>query len=122
MEESNNNNNTPPSNYRALYKRTSIPRSQEELRERRMVFDQSLRKKHREQLITAKRFRQLTHREEKESAGEPLPPINEHDGKLSFSYYKHDKSLYVGLYYRGYRSLLSSNTRASKCTGIRFEE
>ncbi|KAI7876332.1 ARM repeat-containing protein [Lichtheimia hyalospora FSU 10163] len=67
MEE-NNNNHTPTSNHRALYKRTSIPRSQEELRERRMVFDQSLRKKHREQLITAKRFRQLTHREEKESA------------------------------------------------------
>ncbi|KAI9316889.1 armadillo-type protein [Dichotomocladium elegans] len=53
--------------HRALYKRTSIPRSQEELRERRMVFDQSLRRKHREQLITAKRFRQLTHREERES-------------------------------------------------------
>ncbi|KAJ8663995.1 hypothetical protein O0I10_000271 [Lichtheimia ornata] len=70
MEENSNNNNshTASSNHRALYKRTSIPRSQEELRERRMVFDQSLRKKHREQLITAKRFRQLTHREEKESA------------------------------------------------------
>lgn len=84
MEENSNNNNshTASSNHRALYKRTSIPRSQEELRERRMVFDQSLRKKHREQLITAKRFRQLTHREEKESAGDPLPPINEHDGKF----------------------------------------
>ncbi|KAI8148744.1 armadillo-type protein [Fennellomyces sp. T-0311] len=51
---------------RALYKRNSIPRSQEELHERRVVLDESLRKKHREQLITAKRFRHLTRREERE--------------------------------------------------------
>lgn len=64
--------------HRALYKRTSIPGTPEELRERRVVLDNSLRKKHREQLITAKRFRHLTWREERISTGEQLA-INEHD-------------------------------------------
>ncbi|KAI9275643.1 armadillo-type protein [Phascolomyces articulosus] len=50
------------SNRRALYKRNSIG-SHEQLRERRVVLDESLRKKHREQLISAKRFRHLSRRE-----------------------------------------------------------
>ena len=66
--------------HRGLYKRNSIPRTQEELRDRRVVLDESLRKKHREQLITAKRFRHLTRREERESSGDELPAVNEHDG------------------------------------------
>ncbi|KAI8373036.1 armadillo-type protein [Radiomyces spectabilis] len=56
--------------HRALYKRTSISRDPEEARRRRVAINESLRKKHREQLITAKRFRHLTRREEQESAGE----------------------------------------------------
>ncbi|ORE22414.1 ARM repeat-containing protein [Rhizopus microsporus] len=56
--------------HRALYKRTSISRKPEELMKRRMAIDEALRKKHREQLITAKRFRNLTRREEYESAGQ----------------------------------------------------
>lgn len=70
--------------HRALYKRTSISRKPEELMKRRMAIDEALRKKHREQLITAKRFRNLTRREEYESAGEDEPELektSEHDGR-----------------------------------------
>jgi hypothetical protein len=68
---------------RSLYKRTSISRTPDELVKRRVAINDSLRKKHREQLITAKRFRNLTRHEEYESAGEeePLSEKNEHDGK-----------------------------------------
>ena len=73
------NSKKSTSDHRALYKRNSIG-SQEQLRERRVVLDESLRKKHREQLISAKRFRHLSRREERESSGDEMPPINEHDG------------------------------------------
>jgi hypothetical protein len=69
--------------HHAIYKRTSISRKPEELVERRMAHAETLRKKHREQLITAKRFRNLTRHEEYESAGEEEPESekrNEHDG------------------------------------------
>lgn len=68
--------------HRALYKRTSISRTPDELKQRRVAIDESLRKKHREQLITAKRYRNLTRQEEFESAGEeePAGEKNEDDG------------------------------------------
>jgi hypothetical protein len=74
--------------HRALYKRTSISRSPEELIKRRVAINESLRKKHREQLITAKRFRNLSRQEEFESAGESEPEAekkNENDGMISLS-------------------------------------
>ncbi|KAG1212886.1 hypothetical protein G6F68_002221 [Rhizopus microsporus] len=55
-----------------------------------MAIDEALRKKHREQLITAKRFRNLTRREEYESAGEEEPELektSEHDDEIS-PYYR----------------------------------
>ncbi|KAI9499637.1 armadillo-type protein, partial [Zychaea mexicana] len=54
---------------RAQYKRNSIG-SAEQLRERRVVLDESLRKKHREQLISAKRFRHLSRHEQRESSAQ----------------------------------------------------
>lgn len=74
--------------HRALYKRTSISRTPDELKQRRVAIDESLRKKHREQLITAKRYRNLTRQEEFESAGEDEPATekNEDDGKIINSY------------------------------------
>ncbi|KAI7856912.1 armadillo-type protein [Circinella umbellata] len=80
----NSKKNTP--DHRALYKRNSIG-SQEQLRERRVVLDESLRKKHREQLISAKRFRHLSRREVRESSGDEMPPINEHDEDID-PYYR----------------------------------
>lgn len=65
--------------HRALYKRTSISRTPDELKERRVAIDESLRKKHREQLITAKRYRNLTRQEEIESAGEEDPSAEKKD-------------------------------------------
>ena len=56
--------------HRSRYKRNSISKTNEESRRRRVAIDQALRRKHREQLITAKRFRHLTQKEEYESAGE----------------------------------------------------
>lgn len=75
-----------PGDHRALYKRTSIARTPAELKQRRMAIDESLRKKHREQLITAKRYRNLNRQEELESAGEedPLTEKNDDDGMLSY--------------------------------------
>lgn len=69
--------------HRSLYKRTSISRTPDELIKRRVAINESLRKKHREQLITAKRFRNLTRTEELESAGEEEPESekNQDDGK-----------------------------------------
>ncbi|ORY95073.1 armadillo-type protein [Syncephalastrum racemosum] len=73
------------------YKRNSIPRTPEELHQRRRLFDESLRRKHREQLITAKRFRNLTRQEERESTGEPSPSpppaLVEHDEDID-PYYR----------------------------------
>lgn len=69
--------------HRDLYKRTSISRTPEELTRRRVAINETLRKKHREQLITAKRYRNLNRQEEYESAGETEPDSekkNEHDG------------------------------------------
>ncbi|KAI8074566.1 armadillo-type protein [Gongronella butleri] len=51
-------------NHRYLYKRTSISGTPEELLKRRIAINETLRKKHREQLITAKRFRYLSRQEE----------------------------------------------------------
>ncbi|KAI8971101.1 armadillo-type protein [Pilobolus umbonatus] len=51
---------------RTMYKRTSISRTPDELIKRRVAINESLRKKHREQLITAKRYRNLTRQEEYE--------------------------------------------------------
>ncbi|GAA5802259.1 hypothetical protein HPULCUR_007722 [Helicostylum pulchrum] len=75
--------------HRALYKRTSISRTPDELKQRRVAIDESLRKKHREQLITAKRYRNLTRQEEFESAGEdePVTEKNEDDEEVS-PYYR----------------------------------
>ncbi|CAO3661973.1 unnamed protein product [Umbelopsis ramanniana] len=56
--------------HRSRYKRNSISKTNEESRRRRVAIDQALRRKHCEQLITAKRFRHLTQKEEYESAGE----------------------------------------------------
>jgi hypothetical protein len=56
--------------HRSRYKRNSISKNADESRRRRLAVDQALRRKHREQLITAKRFRHLTQQEEYESAGE----------------------------------------------------
>ncbi|KAF7722652.1 hypothetical protein EC973_002862 [Apophysomyces ossiformis] len=72
-----NTNNNNKNDHRALYKRTSISRTPEELHRRRVAINESLRKKHREQLITAKRYRHLTRREEQQSAGESEPEDNE---------------------------------------------
>ncbi|KAI8342377.1 armadillo-type protein [Chlamydoabsidia padenii] len=78
-------------NHRHLYKRASISGSPSELRNRRLAINNTLRKKHREQLITAKRFRHLTRREE-QSASESeddmiLTPRNEHDEDID-PYYR----------------------------------
>lgn len=73
--------------HRSLYKRTSISRTPDELIKRRVAINESLRKKHREQLITAKRFRNLNRHEEYESAGEEEPASekkDEDDGKFYF--------------------------------------
>ncbi|ORZ10426.1 armadillo-type protein [Absidia repens] len=51
-------------NHRHLYKRTSISGSSDDRRRRRIAINETLRKKHREQLITAKRYQHLTRREE----------------------------------------------------------
>jgi hypothetical protein len=72
------------SDHRDLYKRTSISRTPDELIKRRVAINETLRKKHREQLITAKRYRFLNRHEEYQSAGEEEPESekkNEHDGK-----------------------------------------
>jgi hypothetical protein len=69
--------------HRHLYKRTSISGSSGELRQRRIALNETLRKKHREQLITAKRYRHLTRREEQSTTDEEdtnLEAYNEHDG------------------------------------------
>ncbi|KAL1933770.1 hypothetical protein VTP01DRAFT_7860 [Rhizomucor pusillus] len=76
-----------PHDHRALYKRNSIPRTQEQLRERHILLDESLRKKHREQLITAKRFRNLTRREERESIIPEPEIVTEHDEDID-PYYR----------------------------------
>ncbi|SAM01312.1 hypothetical protein [Absidia glauca] len=55
-------------NHRHLYKRTSISGSSDDLRRRRVAINTTLRKKHREQLITSKRFRHLTRREEQSAS------------------------------------------------------
>ncbi|KAI8879422.1 ARM repeat-containing protein [Backusella circina FSU 941] len=83
---------------RSLYKRTSISRTPDELVKRRVAINDSLRKKHREQLITAKRFRNLTRHEEYESAGEeePLSEKNEHDEDIS-PYYRLSNDQVVSL-------------------------
>ncbi|RCH91617.1 hypothetical protein CU098_008839 [Rhizopus stolonifer] len=75
--------------HRALYKRTSISRSPDETIRRRVAINETLRKKHREQLITAKRFRNLTRQEEYESAGEdePIDEKSDHDQDIS-PYYR----------------------------------
>ncbi|KAK4516640.1 Two-component response regulator SSK1p [Mucor velutinosus] len=65
--------------HRSLYKRTSISRTPDELIKRRVAINESLRKKHREQLITAKRFRNLNRHEEYESAGEEEPASERKD-------------------------------------------
>ncbi|ORX49901.1 ARM repeat-containing protein [Hesseltinella vesiculosa] len=57
----------PPLNHRYLYKRTSISGTPDELLRRRIAINETLRKKHREQLITAKRFRHLSRQEEMEA-------------------------------------------------------
>ncbi|KAG1111828.1 hypothetical protein G6F42_014914 [Rhizopus arrhizus] len=67
------------SDHRSLYKRTSISRTPDELIKRRVAINESLRKKHREQLITAKRFRNLNRHEEYESAGEEEPASEKKD-------------------------------------------
>ncbi|CAO3581389.1 unnamed protein product [Absidia cylindrospora] len=80
-------------NHRHLYKRTSISGSSDDRRRRRIAINDTLRKKHREQLITAKRYQHLTRREE-QSAGESetdddtvLAPDNEHDEDID-PYYR----------------------------------
>ncbi|KAI9358200.1 armadillo-type protein [Pilaira anomala] len=73
--------------HRALYKRTSISRTPDELKQRRVAIDESLRKKHREQLITAKRYRNLTRQEEIESAGEEDPSAEKNDDDEEVSPY-----------------------------------
>ncbi|KAI9487543.1 MAG: armadillo-type protein [Benjaminiella poitrasii] len=65
--------------HRSLYKRTSISRTPDELIKRRVAINETLRKKHREQLITAKRFRNLSRHEEFESAGEEEPEDEKKD-------------------------------------------
>ncbi|CAG8602221.1 6447_t:CDS:10, partial [Diversispora eburnea] len=48
----------PPSvNHKAKYKSNSIPKNPEEARRKRIELDAQVRRKHREQLITAKRFK-----------------------------------------------------------------
>lgn len=70
-------------NHRHLYKRTSISGSPDDIRQRRIAINETLRKKHREQLITAKRYRHLSRREEQSTDDEDttLSPYNEHDGR-----------------------------------------
>ena len=77
------------SDHRTLYKRTSISRTPDETLRRRVAINETLRKKHREQLITAKRFRNLSRQEEYESAGEeePMEERSEHDQDIS-PYYR----------------------------------
>ncbi|CAO3639496.1 unnamed protein product [Mucor hiemalis] len=74
--------------HRSLYKRTSISRTPDELHKRRVAIDESLRKKHREQLITAKRFRNLTRNEEYESAGEEQPDSEKNEDDEISPYYR----------------------------------
>ncbi|OAD02983.1 hypothetical protein MUCCIDRAFT_156024, partial [Mucor lusitanicus CBS 277.49] len=71
--------NSNGGDHRSLYKRTSISRTPDELIKRRVAINESLRKKHREQLITAKRFRNLNRHEEYESAGEEEPASEKKD-------------------------------------------
>ncbi|SAM08859.1 hypothetical protein [Absidia glauca] len=76
--------------HRHLYKRTSISGSSGELRQRRIALNETLRKKHREQLITAKRYRHLTRREEQSTTDEEdtnLEAYNEHDEDID-PYYR----------------------------------
>ena len=55
----NEQHSNPSEAHRSQYKHTSIPKSAEDARRKRLALEQQLRKKHREQLITAKRFRTL---------------------------------------------------------------
>jgi len=48
---------SPVTVHKAKYKRNSLPRNAEEARQRRIELDAQVRKKHREQLITTKRFK-----------------------------------------------------------------
>ncbi|CAO3662792.1 unnamed protein product [Rhizopus stolonifer] len=85
--------------HHSLYKRTSILKNPEEQVERRAAHAETLRKKHREQLITAKRFRNLTRQEEYESMGEEEPEDekkNEHDDDIS-PYYRMTSAQVEGL-------------------------
>ncbi|CAO3654270.1 unnamed protein product [Cunninghamella echinulata] len=82
-------------NHRHLYKRTSISGSSDDIRQRRLAINQTLRKKHREQLITAKRYRHLTRKEEYESAGESEPEDHE---QFMENISEHDKD--IDPYYR----------------------
>ncbi|KAI7906153.1 armadillo-type protein [Cokeromyces recurvatus] len=79
--------------HRCLYKRTSISRTPDELIKRRVAINESLRKKHREQLITAKRFRNLSRHEEFESAGEEEPKSEQKDNNDDLS--SDDRSLRI---------------------------
>ncbi|KAI8987684.1 armadillo-type protein [Mycotypha africana] len=84
--------------HRHLYKRNSISRSPDETIKRRVALNETLRRKHREQLITAKRFRNLTRQEEYESTGEEEPEDekNENDEDIS-PYYRLTKAQVEGL-------------------------
>ncbi|KAI8329420.1 armadillo-type protein [Chlamydoabsidia padenii] len=75
--------------HRHLYKRTSISGNSEDLRQRRIAMNETLRKKHREQLITAKRYRHLTRREEQSTDEEDVDLVtyNEHDEDID-PYYR----------------------------------
>ncbi|CAO3648836.1 unnamed protein product [Cunninghamella blakesleeana] len=82
-------------NHCHLYKRTSISGSSDNIRQRRLAINDTLRKKHREQLITAKRYRHLTRKEEYESAGESEPEDHE---QYMETISEHDKD--IDPYYR----------------------
>lgn len=53
----NEKRSNPSEAHRSQYKRNSLPKTPEDARQKRLALEQQLRKKHREQLITTKRFR-----------------------------------------------------------------
>ncbi|RUS23322.1 hypothetical protein BC937DRAFT_87911 [Endogone sp. FLAS-F59071] len=53
----NEKRSNPSESHRSQYKRNSLSRTSDDARQKRLTLEQQLRKKHREQLITTKRFR-----------------------------------------------------------------
>src|SRR5438046_10733382 len=69
---------SPTAVHKAKYKRNSLHRNPEEARQRRIELDAQVRKRHREQLITAKRFKHHLEEYRDDESGTSLNRILEY--------------------------------------------